>query len=426
MSVEARYQAARQRIFDTTIEHGAIALEKEPGVWDLGVPREPNEGDELRAKIAPKRRRIVETFYGTKTRALQRLREMQVEADRGELPLHNITLGEFLTWWLEHRVKPRKAETTYDTYRWLLAKVTPLLGSKKLDAVRPVDLDGLLNGLAREDGAGLSHASLKLCYQMLNGAFTYAVNMDLLSKHPMKPVDRPQGETPEIQPPSRLEVADILDHLKTHDPEWHPVFYLIVHTGLRSGEVLALQWNAIDLTEGRLTVREQVTNPKSGRKITKPKTKNARRVIPLSSRTVQLLEAHFMAQARLRAALGDKWSDRGLVFPNLRRTPGALEQPTALRVALKAACVALGLASYRVHDLRHYFASEALRRGVDLTRVSKLLGHSSISVTSALYIHHTETDLRAAVDMFEAGEIDANVGAMSAGAFETAFSGTEF
>ena len=101
------------------------------------------------------------------------------------------------------------------------------------------------------------------------------------------------------------------------------------------------------------------------------------------------------------AALRGSQDDMGLVFPHPKT--GGFLQPAEVRRHLAGLWAKAGAPRFKIHALRHYFASEALRRGVDLARVSRLMGHSSIAITSKLYIHLEIDDLADAMAIFEAG-----------------------
>lgn len=145
-----------------------------------------------------------------------------------------------------------------------------------------------------------------------------------------------------------------------HRPEWYPFFLCALRTGMRLGELLALQWGDLDFKLGQINIRrsyshDRVTTPKSGKG----------RVLPMSPELQEALLRH-------RHLKGD------LVFSDadgqyLRRSKVKHPFWTCIRLA--------GVKRIRIHDLRHTFASQLVMKGVPLRGIQELLGHSDISMT---------------------------------------------
>lgn len=157
-------------------------------------------------------------------------------------------------------------------------------------------------------------------------------------------------------------------------PGWlRDIVIFAIHTGLRMGEILALTWQAVDLSRRTLMVM---------------KSKNGeRRTIPLNRTVMDLL----LSRSRItpREATSIFWSEAGtpLDGPNLRR---------AFRSALKKAKIE----DLHFHDLRHTFATRIVQVGVDLYKVQRLLGHKSPQMTQR-YAHHYPESLRDGVEALE-------------------------
>jgi integrase len=167
--------------------------------------------------------------------------------------------------------------------------------------------------------------------------------------------------------------------------QWATLWTLAIHTGLREGELLALQWADVDLDAGTLTVRHNLVSthgqvPRYG----EPKSQTSRLTIALPAQATQALKAHKARQAEDRLAAAD-WAGYGLVFCSHIGTP--LLRRNVLR-AFKLALQRAGLPeSIRVHDLRHAHATLMLRAGVPIKTASARLGHSGITITGDLYQH---------------------------------------
>jgi integrase len=173
------------------------------------------------------------------------------------------------------------------------------------------------------------------------------------------------------------------------------LFALLVNTGLRRGEALALQWSDVDLTRGILRVRGILSRLDGGLVVTEPKTAKSKRFVPLSEPAERLLRQVHAAQAEERRLAGSAWRQPGFVFTTEFGEP--CDPRNAFR-ALRAAATKAGLPHARLHTLRHSAASVMLTRGVPRKVVSDILGHSSIAITGDIYGHVSPDVARQAMD----------------------------
>jgi integrase len=163
------------------------------------------------------------------------------------------------------------------------------------------------------------------------------------------------------------------------------LFMLIVVTGMRRGEVLALRWSDIDLMRQYLHVIHTVDYiPKYGYVEDTPKSNAGKRKIDLPPFVVEMLETQKQELEVLKEKVGEAWEDRDLVFPNLKG--GYFSPNYLLRVFKKILCRA-GMADMRIHDLRHSTVTILLAKGVHIKVISELLGHSDIVITLRTYGH---------------------------------------
>jgi integrase len=155
-------------------------------------------------------------------------------------------------------------------------------------------------------------------------------------------------------------------------------------TGMRRGEALALRWADLDLEASRATITETVGSVAYAVVRGRPKSDRSRRSVALDPGTVAALRAHRKAQAAERLALGPAYADGGLVFTCEDGTPLHPERVSRL---FDGRVRDSGLPRIRLHDVRHTWATLALRAGVPLKVVSEHLGHTSIAVTADTYMH---------------------------------------
>jgi integrase len=165
--------------------------------------------------------------------------------------------------------------------------------------------------------------------------------------------------------------------------------------GLRSGELLGLQWGDIDFGAGLLTVRRALQRVDGRLILVEPKISLSRRTVPVPEPTLAALRAHRGRQNAHRLAAGTAWVDSGLVFSTRLGKP---LEPRNVNRSWYAARARAGLGAVRLHDLRHSCASFLLAAGASPRTVMKTLGHSQIGLTMNTYTHVLPEIERAAVD----------------------------
>jgi integrase len=197
----------------------------------------------------------------------------------------------------------------------------------------------------------------------------------------------------EILQPEQVQPA--LDALKGH--RIYPIVALAIWTGMRRGELLALQWEDVDLVNATLTVRRSLEQTAAGLRVKEPKTKKSRRTIGLDAEVVDVLRQHRAEIGRLALALGRGLPDTAPVFTDVE---GKHIKPDSFTTDWCRARDARGLPKVRFHDLRHTHASLLLAEGVDVVTVAKRLGHSKPTVTLSIYAHALERADRGAAEAF--------------------------
>jgi integrase len=179
----------------------------------------------------------------------------------------------------------------------------------------------------------------------------------------------------------------------------NPLYVLVslaLATGMRRNEMLGLRWGDVDLDAGRLTIEQSLEQTTAhGIRIKGPKTKHGRRTISIPAHLVAGLRQHWREQQeqRLRIGLG-KAPDSAPVFTT---ADGGHLSPSGISKAWSRVMAAIGMPGVTLHSLRHTHASMLIASGMDILTVSRRLGHSSPTITLAVYGHLIHgTDDRAA------------------------------
>ena len=281
---------------------------------------------------------------------------------------------------------------------------THILGSSlanvTLDRVRPSHVEGWIVELRR---TGLAESTIRSAYTILRAVLDTAVRDGALGSNPAAAIRRPRVTAKEAPHLTPAQVADLLR--AADGGRYASLFALLLHTGLRRGEALALQWLDVDLTHGILRVRGTLSRIDGELVVTEPKTAKSTRFVPISEPAERLLRAQQEAQDGERRHAGSAWRQSGFVFTTEFGEPCDPRNAfRALRVAAAKAGLPhaglphAGLPHAGLHTLRHSAASVMLTRGVPLKVVSEILGHSSIAITGDIYGHVAPDVARQAMD----------------------------
>lgn len=290
----------------------------------------------------------------------------KLEGSAGEL-----TLGEFLDEWLAGKldVKP----TTLRLYRhWVGAYLVPHLGHIRLDSVSKVEVRAMFDASAT--GLSAQHEVLKL----LRGALKAAVADGLIDRHQLAGFRLPRREPRELRVWTPAEVRTFLAYVR--DDRLGPLFELELTTGLRVGELCGLRWE--DLDGPVLRVRRQLHFEDKRPVVSTPKTPSSRRSLRLDAETLAALDRWRRRQREELFALGVRQAPDTWLFT---REDGEPLRTWSLVRRLRELAEAWNLPPLRFHDLRHTYATLALRAGVSPKVVSERLGHSGIGITLDVY-----------------------------------------
>src|SRR5262245_17242416 len=336
--------------------------------------------------ISGKRRRRWYSHDGTKRSAQIECARLISELQKGtQIDSGRLTVAAFLDRWIEHmkgQVSPRSLERYTELARKNLA---PLLGALALSKLQSVHISqayakALTSG--RRDGkGGLSARTVTHMHRVLREALQQAVRWQLLARNPADAVRPPKVERKQMQTLDAEATVVLIEAAR--DTNLFMPILLGVLCGLRRGEITALRWRSIDLDRGQLSVIASTEQTSHG--IREKETKSGKaRAVALPSLIVDELRRHRVAQAEGLLQTGVRLTDDHHV---VAREDGQPLQPRSLTHAFVKFVRQHGLASIRLHDLRHSHATHMLAAGVHPKIAQERLGHSSVSVTIDLYSH---------------------------------------
>jgi integrase len=361
--------------------------QRSKGSWEIAIDigKDPSTG---------RRRQHFETVRGCKADAQKRLHQLLLSVEQGSFVRPSrLTLAQFLEEWLQSYVVLNCSPRTKTSYEMIIRRhIISELGSIPLSQLEPRHLQAFYSqqkAEGRVDGNGqLSPRTVRYCRSLLAEALGHAVKMGLLSHNAAQATEAPRLDH-KVMP--ILATEDVPRFLEAaQKTAYYMLFYLLLHTGVRRGEALALRWKNIDLglaslgVSAYLSVVETVYKMNGTYVIKEPKTSGGKRRIALSPSLALVLRQHRGEQQGQRALLGKPLTNDDFVFAHPDGTP---LDPSTVSHAFNKTIQKAGLPHIRLHDLRHTHASLLLQAGVHPKIVQERLGHSSIRVTLDTYSH---------------------------------------
>lgn len=290
------------------------------------------------------------------------------------------TVGELFDAWLAH-VEGRLEVATVIGYRSAVRQLRPLVGGRDLQTLTVADLDQIY---ARLRGGGRRASTVHRYHRVFHAALRQAVRWGWLTTNPADSASPAPLRRRRIRPPSAADVVRLIDAAASSgSPDLAVAVRVLVATGMRRGELCGLRWRDVDLVAGTLRVESSVVHAEVGIVEKDTKTHAARR-LSLDRGTIAVLLTHRAACERRADASGGSLADEAFVLSD--RADGlAPWRPNRLTQAFGRLRVRLGLDHVRLHDLRHFQATELIAAGVDVRTVAGRLGHADPSTTLRVY-----------------------------------------
>lgn len=324
-----------------------------------------------------------------------------------------MTVNDWFQYWHDNLICDLSPNTQRNYRERYEQNIKPIIGKMMVSDVKPMHCKKVLTNMYA-DYAG---SSIRQTYITMGILFHAAVMNDIIKKHPMDGVTftKPVRAVNDIKFLTVDEQRRFLVAAKgSHN---YAQYALILETGLRTGEMIALSWDVIDWENRTLTVNKTMEfryNQKSWR-AGPPKSISSYRTIPLTSKAYSILKELYDARFTRKESEAlsqvleyvDKrtgvlcyFNMRDLVFVNYRT--GMPNKNSSYDTHLYKLCDEAGIKRFCMHALRHTYATRAIESGMQPKVLQKLLGHSSIKMTMDRYVHVTDDSMKNAVAQFEA------------------------
>jgi len=300
-------------------------------------------------------------------------------SEQREQKTNDLTFKRFCDDFYVPHAKQHKKTWQEDVYK-IDGQIDPAFGKYRLTTITARDISTFMTQQKERTSATTANHYATLIKRMFN----LAVKWGLLEKSPATGLDRFKEKPHRERYLTKEELPRFLKALdELEDGLSKAAIQLLLFTGGRRGEITSIRYDQLKLNEKRLFL---------------PDTKNGRsRSIILNDRAISVIK-----ELKENKDKSPRTKESDYLFPTKQgtRRPHIYD----LRTPFGKACDAAGISGLRVHDLRHSFATLALQGGASLYDVSKLLGHSDVSMTQR-YAHMADDSLQKATDNM-AGVID--------------------
>ena len=298
------------------------------------------------------------------------LAKVRTDANLGLLPKKSdITVKEFSKIWLDRKVEPSVKPQTYNLYVTAVDRhINPMFGDVKLQ-----DLNrNMIEEAYRSEFSDLSAEYASALMKRFKAMLKYAMELNLLARNPHEYVTyKSNPKTSKVRAYTDDEQKALINYLKGNLNVDNSILYLLLTTGMRVGEALALNVEDYDSKSKSINISKTVVRLKEGYIVQdNPKTDSSTRTIYLSDNTAKYLNSYLK-----------KYKPKGMMFT----IKGNIISHFRVIDKLEQACDKCGVEYRSVHALRHTWATRALEKGIDIKTVSTLLGHKSVLTTMNTY-----------------------------------------
>ena len=409
-------------------------FQRADGTW-IGrviIGRDEKTGQPVRKEVSGKTKGIVK-------KKIDELREVYeginyVDADK-------ITVEQWLNKWLELYASPPQVQaTTHEWYERIInLYLIPNLGQTKLCKLQGMAIQKMLVNMAKppdesdatpadqeskakkrskkhealtntdkpDDSSSASPAdqrrkqakprpaaksarTIKAVYTILSMALSVAVKQGIIRRSPAETVTPPTVKPKEKQPLT-IEQWDALLKAAQQKPDMFTAIVLEWATGMRRSELLALQWDDIDMAAGMITIKHSIkicNKEHGGLTVGSPKTQSSMRLLHLVPEAVIVLKSHKKEQAAMQLAAGERWVKTGFVFV----TPiGKMWDPRDWSKEFKKIATAAGV-DIGIHALRHDMSSRLASQNIPIKEAQYQMGHSTVTMLLDTYAHRMHGD----------------------------------
>ncbi len=320
------------------------------------------------------------SFYGSGPREVKQKRDAWLEKQaRHEAVDQHMGFDEWALRWAKTYKHASVSDSTYKAIiRYITNYLIPYFKNARLADIKTADVQNFFN-----QNMDKSSATLDKLKKELNQIFEAAIDNDLCFKNPCRSIKLPTyKKVLEKRVYTQAQSEKVIEFAKSH-PFGMGVL-LILSTGIRRGELLALQWEDFDFDRKTITVKQAIN---ASGQISHPKTEAGNRTIPFSNGLREYLEpfrgsGYLISNNNGSYMHPNNWDKR-------RLKPFMLDMHTQYQ----------DIPILTAHELRHTYGTLLREQGIDIYTIQKVMGHADIQVTADVYVHNDIDVLRKAMHL---------------------------
>ncbi|HHU77219.1 MAG TPA: site-specific integrase [Firmicutes bacterium] len=311
----------------------------------------------------------------------------------------------------ERKIKAGKmSSSTLDGYMYTSRRIIAGIGHIPCENVSFSDLEQLFAEIAEDD---LSEKYVYEHFILLKTIFNYAVMRDFIQKNIFKNKEYARALGFSKKPSVKIrvfedhEIVTILEEIKNNSI-LHGVVMLCRDTGARRSEIMGLQLKHLNFRENTIRVEQQLKKKGGKFYLEKPKTEKSIRDVPMTKELYVFLKKYVLSRKKQIMLLGGKLTIDDFAIANELNQP---VDPNLITRWFRESMESLGEKEVDgkpekwkgrgLHCLRHTYASNMIKAGVDVVDVSALIGHHAPSFTADTYCHGFQNSKKEAVARYE-------------------------
>ena len=354
-----------------------------------------------------------EKHFNTLPEARNWLADAQYEDKHGKvITSPEMTVDMWFDFWMENLICDLSPNTRRNYRERYKINIQPVIGSMRLSDVKPMHCKIVLNRM----DAVYAGSTIRQTYIAMGTMLRSAVMNKMIFEHPMDGVryTKPVRAVDDIKFLTVEEQQIFMEAAKrSHN---YRQYALLLETGLRTGELIGLTWDAIDWRKRTLTVSKtlEYRHNQDSWRAGPPKTATSYRTIPLTNRAFDILKecyserdtrkesdtlSQILEYIDRRTGETNYLVMKDLVFINFRT--GEPAKNSSYDTHLYKLCDEGNIKRFCMHALRHTYATRAIERGMQPKILQRLLGHASIKTTMGRYVNVSDESLFNAVEQFE-------------------------
>ena len=292
----------------------------------------------------------------------------------------NMRFSELAEWYFQNYAPIELKEGTVYNYKSAYERhIAPVLGNMKVKDITTPKLTQFVQSIK------LNPETVRKIYVITQSIFHRGVEQGFIRESPchnvILPKNRNKKKKPVLDEKQTKQFLESLDTKKC-DEDFKRIIRVLLYTGMRCGECLALSWEDIDFENKTISINHNLADVAGKHYLTTPKTESSVRTIGMSDTLAGILKEQQLYITELSTAMGNSFAHPEMVFTSAL---GNYRDRSALNTSFKRFLKGSNFEFLTLHQLRHCNATLLLNSGIDLKIVSEHLGHSGVEVTANVY-----------------------------------------